>query len=74
MNIGIYCQTKGILCHSKTRIFQKQMKLKKPKFLRMAQKKNTLKKEKEMEKEEEAFHMFIKTEFILVKNLKQGPE
>ena len=33
-----------------------------------------LKKEKEIEKEEEVFHIFIKTEFILVKSLKQGPE
>ena len=39
MNIGIYCQTKGILCHSKTTTFLKQIKLKKPKCLRIAQKK-----------------------------------
>ena len=32
--------------------------------------KSMLKKEKEIEKKEEVFHLFIKTEFILVKNLK----
>ena len=36
--------------------------------------KRYLKKEKEIEKKEEEFHIFIKAEFILVKNLKQGPE
>ena len=39
MNSGIYWQTKGILCHSKTTIFLKQIKLKKPKCLQMARKK-----------------------------------
>ena len=39
MNIDIYCQTKRVLCHSKTAIFLKQIKLKKPKCLRMARKK-----------------------------------
>ena len=46
VNIGIYCQTTGISCHSKTTIFLNQIKLKKPKCLQMGRKKYVKKRKR----------------------------